>query len=97
MTKQEANSKVRKLFNRWQRDFRATKKDFEDNWVEPTEEYYKELKQFKADCKALHNVVGVYTYLTDRNALKMASICSSVRFVEPYQMLMQLQKTTNSY
>lgn len=90
MTKQEANSKALKLFNKWKREFR--------NYSEvPTDDYYARLKQFKADCKALHDVVGVYTYLTDKNALKMASICSSVRFVEPYQMLMQLQKTTKSY
>lgn len=90
MTKQEANSKARKLFNQWRKEF--------CNYSEvPTDEYYARLKQFKADCRALHNVVGVYEWLTDKNALKMASICSSVRFVEPYQMLMQLQKTTKSY
>jgi hypothetical protein len=90
MTTKEANSKARKLFNQW-------RKEFCNYSEEPTDEYYTRLKQFKADCKALHDVVGVYGSLTDRNALKMASICSSVRFVEPYLMLMQLQKTTKSY
>ena len=90
MTKQEANSKARKLFNQWRKEFRNYSE-------EPTYEYYARLKQFKEDCKALHNVVGVYTCLTDKNALKMASICSSVRFVPEWQMLMQLQKTTKSY
>lgn len=89
MTSKEANSKARKLFNQWRKEF--------CNNLNVTEDYYTRLKQFKVDCKALHDVVGVYGYLTDKNALKMASICSSVRFVPEWQMLMQLQKTTKSY
>lgn len=90
MTSKEANSRAVKLFNRWQRDFCSDSE-------EPTPTYYIQLEAFKKECKELHNVVGIYKVLTDKNALKMASICSSVRFVEPWRMLMQLQKTTKSY
>ena len=90
MTKQEANSKAVKLFNQW-------RKEFNNSHQKPDAKYYKRQEAFKKECKQLHNVVGVYEVLTDKNALKMASICSSLRFVEPWQMLMQLQKTTGSY
>ena len=53
-------------------------------------------EQLIRDCLSLHNVVGVYEVLTDKNALKMASICSSVSFVPPFRMLMKLQKTTEN-
>ena len=90
MTNQEANSKVRILFNKW-------RKDFCDNKQAPTDEYFINLEKFKKECLSLHEVVGIYDVLSDKNALKMASICSALRFVKPYRMLMQLQKTTNSY
>ncbi len=90
MTSKEANSKAVKLFNKWRRDFC-------NNSEAPTTQYYEDLEKFKKSCKELHSVVDVYKVLTDKNALKMASICSSLRFVEPYKMLMELQKTTNSY
>lgn len=90
MTNKEANSKAQKLFNKWRMDFC-------NNHEEPTADYYNKLEEFKKECAQLHNVVGVYEILTDKNALKMASICSGTRFVQPFQMLMQLQKTTNSY
>lgn len=90
MTKQEANSKAQKLFNKWQREFCNAA-------TETTPEFYTKKEAFTKECFNLHNVVGIYEVLSDKNALKMASICSSVRFVEPYRMLMQLQKTTNSY
>ncbi|MFT6879127.1 MAG: hypothetical protein ACJARG_000051 [Arcticibacterium sp.] len=91
MTKKEANSKVVKLFNKWRGNFRSQEK------VDDTEKYYKDVENFKAECKQVHDVVGLYEVLTDKNALKMASICSSLRFVPPYLMLMQLQKTTKTY
>lgn len=90
MTNKEVNSKAQKLFNTW-------RKDFCNQYTEPSEDYYKRLKEFNKECLHLHNVVGAYDVLTDKNALKMASICSCTRFVEPFQMLMQLQKTTGSY
>ena len=90
MTNKEVNSKAIKLFNRWV-------KDFSNSTTEPTNEYYRQKEEFKKECLKLHNVVGVYEVLSDKNALKMASICSSIRFVEPYRMLMQLQKTTGTY
>ena len=90
MTKKEANSKAQKLFNKW-------RKEFCNSWQIPTDDYYKRLEAFKKECLHLHNVVGLYDVLTDKNALKMASICSSIRFVEPFQMLMQLQRVTGTY
>lgn len=90
MTAKQANSKALKLFNQWKREFRNYSE-------EPTPEYYDNQNKFKKDCLALHNVVGVYDILTDKNALRMASICSGIRFVEPWRMLMQLQKTTGTY
>lgn len=90
MNNKQANSKAVKLFNKWQREFC-------DNSEPPTNDYYERLEAFKNDCRKLHNVVGLYEILSDKNALKMASICSTVRFAEPWSMLMQLQKTTNSY
>lgn len=90
MTTKEANSKVVKLFNQWQREFCNQN-------TEANDDYYKRLEAFKKECLQVHDIVGLYDVISDKNALKMASICSSVRFVQPYQMLMQLQKTTNSY
>jgi len=90
MTTKQLNSKAVKLFNKWQRDFC-------DSSTAATDEYFNKLKSFKKECLDLHNVVGCYEYLTNKNALKMASICSSLRFVEPYRMLMQLQKQTKTY
>ena len=90
MTKQEANSKVVKLFNKW-------RKDFCDPLQSPTNEYYKSVEEFKKECLSTHNIVGLYECLTDKNALKMASICSSIRFAQPWHMLMYLQKTTKTY
>jgi hypothetical protein len=90
MTTKEANSKASKLFSLWRKEFCNTSQ-------QPDKAYYKKLEDFKKECESLHNVGGVYKILTDKNALKMASICSSIRFVEPYRMLMQLQHTTNSY
>ncbi|MFK5981489.1 MAG: hypothetical protein QM499_01145 [Flavobacteriaceae bacterium] len=90
MEKKEANKKVNKLFNKWLKEFR-------DYSEEPTKEYYNNLDNFTKECKKLHNTGGLYTSLTDKSALKMASICSSVRFVEPYRMLMKLQHTTKTY
>lgn len=90
MTTKEANSKAQKLFNRWVKDFR----NFGE---EPNQDYYGRVEDFKKECAKLHNVVGIYEVLTPKNALKMASICSSLRFVEPYRMLMELQKTTKTY
>ena len=90
MTRKEVNNKVVKLFNRWNRDFR-------NNSETPSDEYYDRLSTFKAECFDIHHIVGVYGQLTDKNALKMASICGSVRFVEPYQMLYKLQIVTNTY
>lgn len=90
MTNKEANSKVIKLFNKWCKEFR--------NYSEVADEdFYKRLELFKKECSQVHNIVGIYDVLTDKNALKMASICSSVRFVEPYRMLMELQRTTKTY
>ena len=88
MTAKEANSKAKKLFDKWQTISRPR---FETN------AYYLEKEEFKKECLTFHNVAGVYEVLTDKNALKMASICSSLRFVAPYKMLMQLQKTTGTY
>jgi len=79
MKNSEANSKARKLFNRWRKGLTAEQRE-----------------QFTEDCLALHNVIGVYEVLTDKNALKMASICSSIPFVPPFRMLMKLQKTTEN-
>jgi len=90
MTTKEANSKVSKLFNEWQRDFRGQND-------KPTDEYYRDLEDFKKRCKHLHDVVGLYEVISDKNALKMASICSSIRFTQPFEMLMQLQKTTKTF
>lgn len=90
MTRKEANSKAQKLFNQW-------RKEFCNQYEVPTPEYYERKKAFDQECVKLHYVVGVYEILTDKNALKMASICSSTRFVQPYQMLMKLQKVTKSY
>ena len=90
MTTREANSKVVKLFNQWQREF--------TNYGEaPTDEYYKRLEAFKKQCRDTHNIGGLYQSISDKNALKMASICASLRFVEPWQMLTSLQHTTKSY
>ena len=91
MDNREANNKVVKLFNKWKKDFHNP------NGEKATEKYFKEVEDFKEECRKLHNVVGLYEVLTDKNALKMASICSSLRFVEPYRMLMELQKTTKTY
>jgi hypothetical protein len=90
MTNKQANSKAIKLFNKWCKEFRNSMKG-------ATPEYYQKLEEFKKECKQLHDVVGIYSAFTDKNALKMASICSSTRFVEPYRMLMQLQHTTKTY
>jgi hypothetical protein len=90
MENKKANSKAVKLFNKW-------KKEFSNSSTEPTQEFYNKKEEFKKECFKLHNIVGIYEVLTDKNALKMASICSSLRFVEPYRMLMQLQKTTKTY
>ena len=90
MEKKQANSKAVKLFNQW-------RKEFCDNSEPATDEYFKKLNAFKKECEDLHNVPDVYYTLTDKNALKMASICSSLKFVQPYRMLMQLQKKTGSY
>jgi hypothetical protein len=92
MTAKEANSKATKLFNRFKREFNGGLEA-----EAPTDEYYKKLNDFKKECAQLHNVVGVYKVLTDKNALRMASICSTHRFVQPFQMLMELQKTTGTY
>ena len=88
MTDKEVNSKAVKLFNRWKT---ITRPRFQTNT------YFIEIENLKKECKDLHDVVGVYEGLTDKNALKMASMCSSIRFVQPYQMLMKLQHTTKSY
>lgn len=90
MTKKEANKKVNLLFNKWKRDFR-------DSSIVPDDVFYKSLSDFKKECLTLHNVVGLYEVISDKNALKMASICSSVMFTEPHSMLMHLQKTTGTY
>jgi hypothetical protein len=90
MTTKEANKKASQLFNKWKKEFL--------NYSEmPTPERDKKIEDFIEECRQFHNVVGLYEVLTDKNALKMASICSSLRFVEPYRMLMQLQKTTGTY
>ena len=90
MTTKEANNKVVKLFNEWI-------KDFKNYQGEATPKYYEGLEKFKTKCANLHNVVGLYEVLTDKNALKMASICSSLRFVAPWKMLIKLQHTTKTY
>ena len=90
MTNKEANSKVNKLFNKWVKNFKSPLGEVNDK-------YYNDLNLFKTECRKLHSVSGLYEVITDKNALKMASICSSTRFVEPYRMLMQLQKTTKTY
>ena len=89
MTKQEANSKVVKLFNKWNKEFRNCKKV-------ATEES-QEAQEFRMECARVHYIYGLYEVITDKNALKMASICSAIRFVEPFRMLMKLQKTTGTY
>ena len=88
MTSKEINSKALRLFNRWKRDFRGNT---------PTQDFYEQRKAFAKECLALHSVVGAYDVLSPLNALKMASICSSIRFVEPYRMMAQLQKVTKTY
>ena len=90
MTTKQLNSKANKLFNKW-------RKDFSNNLEIPTNEYYAKLETFKDECKQLHDVVGCYEYLTNLNALKMASICSTLQFVKPYQMLQKLQHQTKTY
>ena len=85
MTTKEANTQAVKLFNRFVK------------YKNKSEATHDEREQLKNDCLQLHGVVGIYEYLTDKNALKMASICSTLRFVEPFKMLMQLQKTTGTY
>ena len=89
MTSKEANSRAQKLFNRWRKEFSGDE--------EATADYYSRLEAFNYECKKFHSVVGVYEVLTGKNALKMASICSSTRFVQPFQMLMELQKVTKCY
>jgi len=86
MTTKEANSKVVKLFNEWERDFHGKTPDQKQEG-----EFYKKREKFTQKCNDLHKVVGLYEAISDKNALKMASICSSLRFVEPYRMLMKLQ------
>lgn len=90
MEKAQVNRKAARLFGKW-------KKQFRDSGAEPTDEYYKRLEAFKKECYELHSVLGVYEVLTNLNALKMASICGSLRFIEPYRMLYALQKTTKTY
>jgi len=90
MTNKQANAKALKLFNKW-------RKEFCNQSITADDKYIKSLEAFKNECLTLHYVVGVYEILSDKNALKMASICSTIRFVEPYYMLMKLQHTTKSY
>jgi len=89
MTNKQANSKVVKLFNKWQRDFKSTER--------ATNQYFEDLADFEEECRQVHDIVGLYEVISDKNALKMASICSSIRFVAPFRMLMQLQHVTKSY
>ena len=89
MTTKQANSEAQKIFNYWIREIRPQQ--------EATQDYYSKKELLKNRCIKLHNVEGVYTVLSDKNALKMASVCSAIRFVKPYRMLMKLQHTTNSY
>ncbi|MGK0324847.1 MAG: hypothetical protein ACJA1D_000179 [Polaribacter sp.] len=88
MTKKEVNSKVLKLFNFWKKKLNTQ--------INGTEKYYSDLEEFRKECKNLHDVVGAYEVMTYQNALKMASICSSIPFVSPFRMLMKLQKTTEN-
>jgi len=87
MTNQEANKKVTKLFNRFKKLKQTTN----------SEQYYKDLEVLKKDCYALYKVIDVFYILSPLNAVKIASINSTIRFVQPYLMLMQLQKTVNVY
>lgn len=90
MEKAQANRKAARLFGKW-------KKEFRDYGTIATDEFYKRQDEFKKECLELHNVNGVYEVLTNTNALKMASICGSLRFVEPFRMLYKLQIKTKTY
>jgi hypothetical protein len=92
MTNKELNSKVNKLFNRFVKLQNSTVKSEKERDIN-----LSKIEDLKKDCLTVHYIVGAYEVMTDKNALKMASICSTYRFVEPYRMLMELQKTTLTY
>jgi hypothetical protein len=90
MTTKETNKIVNSLFNKWKKEFKNYNKI-------PTSEYYKKLDEFEKECLKAHNIVGFYESISYKNALKMASICSGIRFTPPWQMLMYLEKTLKVY
>ncbi|MFT7280519.1 MAG: hypothetical protein ACI9DM_000238 [Cyclobacteriaceae bacterium] len=80
MTTKEANSIVVKLYNEFKKDQAA-----------PKEDSVSRREKLIVKCTQAHHVGGFYEVLTNKNALKMASMASTMRFVQPWQMLLKLQ------
>lgn len=89
MSNKEANNRVNKLHNRFKKHLACQYPQIEDVYIEA--------EFIRKEALKLHNVVGLYEVITPINALKMASICSSLRFVQPFRMLIALEKTIGDY